>query len=138
MRQTISLEKILLDFESFLTKKSYFLYDIINKTQIQNIVKTEHFNNLNELCREMFYASNYENKEFIVQNKNEYQLIKIYFAWIFNDYLEEVNIDISNEELVNNNDVNIDYLTLFEEWLNIDKEEIRNLFYDKKYFILKE
>lgn len=138
MRQTISLEKILLDFESFLTKKNYFLYDIINKTQIQNITKTEHFNNLNELCREMFYASNYENKEFIVQNKNEYQLIKIYFAWIFNDYLEEVNIDISNEELVNNNDVNIDYLTLFEEWLNIDKEEIRNLFYDKKYFILKE
>lgn len=138
MRQTISLEKILLDFESFLTKKNYFLYDIINKTQIQNIIKTEHFNNLNELCREMFYASNYENKEFIVQNKNEYQLIKIYFAWIFNDYLEEVNIDISNEELVNNNDVNIDYLTLFEEWLNIDKEEIRNLFYDKKYFILKE
>lgn len=138
MRQTISLEKILLDFESFLTKKNYFLYDIINKTQIQNIIKTEHFNNLNELCREMFYASNYENKEFIVQNKNEYQLIKIYFAWIFNDYLEEVNIDISNEELVNNNDVNIDYLSLFEEWLNIDKEEIRNLFYDKKYFILKE
>lgn len=138
MRQTISLEKILLDFESFLTKKNYFLYDIINKTQIQNIIKTEHFNNLNELCREMFYASNYENKEFIVQNKNEYQLIKIYFAWIFNDYLEEVNIDISNEELVNNNDVNIDYLPLFEEWLNIDKEEIRNLFYDKKYFILKE
>lgn len=138
MRQTISLEKILVDFESFLTKKNYFLYDIINKTQIQNIIKTEHFNNLNELCREMFYASNYENKEFIVQNKNEYQLIKIYFAWIFNDYLEEVNIDISNEELVNNNDVNIDYLSLFEEWLNIDKEEIRNLFYDKKYFILKE
>lgn len=130
----ITLEKLLTDFQNFLMNDRYFLYDIINKKQILNDEFNKiHFLELNELIRSRTLSSFYDSKTFMIESEKEINLVRLFFICSLDDYLNEKNIDISNTELVQNNDVNINTRDLELKWLNIDKNQFRKDILEKHF-----
>lgn len=130
----IKMDDIIDNFQDYLRKRNYFFYNIETKEQILDFKKTKYYEDFHEVIRSETFSSYYDNKIFNVDNEFNANLTVIMVTSFFMSFLENNNIDISNAELINNNDVNIDYYELVYNWLNLDASLFRKKAYEQGIF----
>lgn len=130
----IKMDDIIDNFQDYLRKRNYFFYNIETKEQILDFKKTKYYDDLHEVIRSETFSSYYDNKIFNIDNEFNANLTVIMFTSFFMSFLENNNIDISNAELINNNDVNIDHYELVYNWLNLDASLFRKKAYEQGIF----
>lgn len=128
------MDDIIDNFQDYLRKRNYFFYNIETKEQILDFKKTKYYDDLHEVIRSETFSSYYDNKIFNMDNEFNANLTVIMFTSFFMSFLENNNIDISNAELINNNDVNIDHYELVYNWLNLDASLFRKKAYEQGIF----
>lgn len=128
------MDDIIDNFQDYLRKRNYFFYNIETKEQILDFKKTKYYDDLHEVIRSETFSSYYDNKIFNIDNEFNANLTVIMFTSFFMSFLENNNIDISNAELINNNDVNIDHYELVYNWLNLDASLFRKKAYEQGIF----
>lgn len=130
----ITLASLVDSFQEFLTKRNYFLYIITTKTQINDIKQTKVYNDLHEQLRSITYSHFYDNYTFYAKDTFDIERVKLIFMTCYLDLLEENDIDLSNNELVANNDVNIEHFDLAYKWCDFNTELIRAKAYEMGIF----
>lgn len=130
----IKMDDIIDNFQDYLRKRNYFFYNIETKEQILDFKKTKYYDDFHEVIRAETFSSYYDNKIFNVDNEFNANLTVIMVTSFFMSFLENNNIDISNAELINNNDVNIDHYELVYNWLNLDASLFRKKAYEQGIF----
>ncbi|CBJ93905.1 hypothetical phage protein [Campylobacter phage CP220] len=130
----ITLASLVDSFQEFLTKRNYFLYNITTKTQINDIKQTKVYNDLHEQLRSITYSHFYDDYTFYAKDTFDVERVKLIFMACYLDLLEENDIDLSNNELVTNNDVNIEHFDLAYKWCNFNTELIRTKAYEMGIF----
>lgn len=130
----ITLASLVDNFQEFLTKRNYFLYNISTKTQIFDIKQTKIYYDLHEKLRSMTYSHFYDDYTFFAKDAFEAESAKLIFADVYLEILEENDIDFSNNELVANNDVNIEHFDLAYKWCDFNTELIRKKAYELGIF----
>ncbi|EAJ2917282.1 hypothetical protein DFW84_09020 [Campylobacter coli] len=130
----ITLASLVDSFQEFLTKRNYFLYNITTKTQISDIKQTKTYYDLHEKLRSITCSHFYDDYVFYTKDTFEIECVKLIFMTWYLDLLEENDIDLSNNELVTNNDVNIEHFDLAYKWCDFNIELIRTKAYELGIF----
>lgn len=130
----ITLASLVDSFQEFLTKRNYFLYNITTKTQINDIKRTKVYSDLHEQLRSITYSHFYDDYTFYAKDAFDTERVKLIFMTCYLDLLEENDIDLSNNELVANNDVNIEHFDLAYKWCDFNTELIRTKAYEMGIF----
>lgn len=130
----ITLASLVDSFQEFLTKRNYFLYNITTKTQINDIKQTKVYSDLHEQLRSITYSHFYDDYTFYAKDTFDTERIKLIFMTCYLELLEENDIDLSNNELVTNNVVNIEHFDLAYKWCDFNTELIRIKAYEMGIF----
>ncbi|EAL4082444.1 hypothetical protein DFW61_08710 [Campylobacter coli] len=130
----ITLASLVDSFQEFLTKRNYFLYNITTKTQISDIKQTKTYYDLHEQLRSITCSHFYDDYVFYTKDTFEIECVKLIFMTCYLDLLRDDDIDLSNNELVANNDVNIEHFDLAYKWCDFNIELIRTKAYEMGIF----
>lgn len=131
----IKIDNLINDFYSFLNKRNFILYNIINKKQILldeflNVYKFEIINLIRNYCDSKYF----DNNIFNCSNEQEAKRTKLLFVAVIDMYLCDNNIDIVTNEMIQNGEVNEKYFDIFLEYLNLNEYSfIRQEMYKNMY-----